>query len=190
MRADFEAETKTLKQTVHEIQNDYEQIRTELSKLQATTTTTTTTTTPLPTTTTTTTTTIPILCDGVWANFNDHCYLVVRQYKSWDDASAYCTSKNSYLIEITTDTEREFVSELVRDYRGPGFWIGATDRDTTGRFTYYHSKLPIPENYWSQGQPDNQHCVTMNRYTWSGVVELFDNSCIYRYRFVCEKSAA
>ena len=191
MRGDFEAETETLKQTVHKMQNDYEQIRTELSKLQATTTT--STTTPLPTTTTTTTT-IPILCDGDWEHFNDHCYLVVRQYKSLDDASAYCSSKNSYLIEITTDTEREFVSELVRDYRYPSFWIVATDRDTTGRFTYYHSKLSIPEKYWGQGEPDNsggnQHCVAMYLYTSSGVVELYNYSCTYRNRFVCEKSAA
>ena len=184
MRSDFEAETKTLKQTVHEMQNDNEQIRTELSKLQAST-----TTTPLPTTTTTTTT-IPILCDGDWESFDDHCYLFVSQYKSWDDASAYCSSKNSYLVEITTDTEREFVSDLVRDYPAGWFWIGATDRDTTGWFIYYHSKLPIPEKYWYKGQPDNsggnQHCVTMRSYTRRGVVELYDYSCNLRTWFVCE----
>ena len=189
MRGDFEAETKTLKQTVHEMQNDYEQIRTELSKLQATI----TTTTPLPTTTTMTTKPFPVLCDGDWESFDGHCYLVVKQYKSWDDASAYCSSKNSYLLAINTDTEREFVTELVRKYRY-WFWIGATDRDTTGRFIYHHSKLPIPENYWREGQPDSwkgyQHCVTMNRYTRSGVVELSDDSCTYPRWFVCEKSAA
>ena len=189
MRGDFEAETETLKQTVHKMQNDYEQIRTELSKLQATTTT--LTTTPLPTITTTT---IPILCDGDWEHFNGHCYLVVLQHKSWDDASAYCASKYSYLIEITTDTESEFVTELVRDYRFYRFWIGATDRDTTERFIYYHSKLPIPENYWREGQPDNrwgnEHCVDMYRYTSSRVVELYDGDCTFRIPFVCEKSAA
>ena len=193
MRNDFEAETKTLKLTVYEMQNDNEQIRTELSKLQATTTTTTTTT-PLPTTTTTITKPFPVLCDGDWESFDGHCYLLVLQLKSWDDASAYCTPKNSYLLEITTDKEHKFVNELVRAYRGYNFWIGATDRDTTGRFIYYHSKLPIPEKYWREGQPDNsggnQHCVTMFSYTRSAVFELYDIDCTYRTWFVCEKSAA
>ena len=158
-------------------------MRTELYKLQATTTI--STTTPLPTTMTTKP--FPILCDGDWEHFNGHCYLVVRQYKSWDDASAYCTSKNSYLIEIKTDTEREFATELVCDhlYRYV-FWIGATDRETTGRFIYQHSQQPVPEKYWEEGQPDNysgnQHCVGMYGpgmygYTRSGVVELFDHYC-------------
>ena len=102
-------------------------------------------------------------------------------------------SKNSYLLEITTGTVYGFVTELVHDY-GYGFWIGATDRDTTGRFIYYHSKLPIAEKYWKEGQPDNsggnQHCVNMYRYTRSAVLELYDVDCTYRRRFVCEKSAA
>ena len=183
-----------MKQTLREVQNDNLKMKTDLSKLQATTTTTPLPTTKTTTTTTTTTTPIPILCDGDWEHFNGHCYLVVLQGKSWDDASAYCTSKNSYLLEITTDTEREFAAELVRDYRYYDFYIGATDRDTSGRFIYYHSKLPIPENYWREGEPDNfggsQHCVRMNSYPGSGVVELFDYNCTYRRWFVCEKSAA
>ena len=185
MRKDYQ----NMKQTLREVQNDNLKMKTELSKLQATT-----TTTPLPTTTTTTTTPIPILCDGDWERFNGNCYLVVLREKSWDDASAYCSSKNSYLLEITTDTEREFVTELVRDYRDNGFWIGATDRDTYRRFIYHHSKLPIPENYWREGEPENwlgyEHCVNMYRSFSSGVVELYDFTCTFRSRFVCEKSAA
>ena len=176
----IETENRELRNIIVGVQNDYkklqnayEQINREPIKLQAATLTTT--------------------CDGDWKHFNGHCYLVVRQYKSWDDATAYCTSKNSYLLDVTTDTEREFATELLRNYRY-FFWIGATDRDTTGRFIYYHSKLPIPEKYWGQGEPDNyrgnQHCVVVYPNTRSGGVELRDYSCNFRYHFVCEKSAA
>ena len=172
----IETENRELRNIITEVQNDhkklqnaYEQINRELIKLQAATLTTT--------------------CDGDWKHFNGHCYLVVPRDKSWDGASAYCSSKNSYLLEITTDTERKFVTELVRDYRGYWFWTGATDRDTTGRFIYYHSKLPIPEKYWYKGEPNNlggnEHCVEMNAF-----VELYDADCRDRTRFVCEKSAA
>ena len=81
-----------INQILREMQNDNLKMKTELTKLQATTTI--STTTPLPTTTTKTTTkSLPFLCDGDWEHFNGHCYLVVKRTISWDDASAYCTSK-------------------------------------------------------------------------------------------------
>ena len=114
------------------------------------------TTIPLPTTTTTQP--LPILCDGNWESFDGHCYRVVWERKTWDDPSAYCTSKNSYPLEITMDTECEFAFVLIRDHLyGYKFWIGATDRETTGRFIYQHSQLPVPEKYSRQVQPNN-HC--------------------------------
>ena len=79
----------TMKQTLREVQNDNLKMKSELTKLQATTI---STTTPLPTTTPTTKS-LPFQCDGGWEHFNDHCYLVVKRTKTWDDASAYCTSK-------------------------------------------------------------------------------------------------
>ena len=177
----IETENRKLRNIIAEVKKDYKklqnaygQINRELTKLQAATLTT---------------------CDGDWGYFNGHCYLAeLHQLITWDDASAYCSSNNSYLLEITTDTEREFVTEFLRDNRY-WFWVGATDKDTTGSFIYYHSNLPIPENYWGEGAPDNsggnQHCVYMyDFYTRSGVVELDDYSCTSRRRFVCEKSAA
>ena len=34
-------------------------------------------------------------CDEGWESFQHHCYLVVHQIKTWDNASAFCSSKNS-----------------------------------------------------------------------------------------------
>ena len=209
----LESENHALRQTILEIQNDYETIKTEtqplsqtilelqreVTKLQSTckpkVPTTpppaATTTTPTAPTISTTTTTIPFLatCDEGWRHFKGHCYLVVEEDKTWDDASAYCKNINSYLVEITTDAEREFVHELTRDY---GiiiwFWTGATDRAKEGLFVYHHSQQLVPGKYWYEGQPNNSedyHCVCMSRYY--GDLELFDNRCSFWGYFVCEK---
>ena len=129
-------------------------------------------------------------CDEGWRLFHGYCYLVVKESISWDDASAYCENINSYLVEITTDTEREFAEKLLRDYGGYEFWIGATDRDEEGRFLYQHSKQLVPRKYWYKGEPNNkggsEDCVHMSRSY--GVIKLNDTSCRNKRYFVCEKT--
>ena len=163
MQSRFEAENQALKDAIREMQTDNYNMKRGLTK-----------------------------CDDSWEGFNGHCYLVVLVRKKWKDASAFCGSKSSYLIEITTDQELEFATELMRKTLGShGFWIGATDKKTNGTFVYQKSKRPVPENYWSEGQPDNyrgdEHCAGMYDYTQVGVVELFDTFCSYGRYFVCEK---
>ena len=92
-------------------------------------------------------TTTPFLhsCDEGWRNFNGHCYLLVKELKTWDNASVACQNRHSYLIEITTDAEFEFAVELMIDKLRYTFWIGARDRDLNGTFVYQHSQQPVPE---------------------------------------------
>ena len=131
-------------------------------------------------------------CDAGWTYFNGHCYLLVSmQRKSWDNASAYCEDITSYLIEITTDTEREFVNMLLRDYirRWVWFWTGATDRDTEGTFVYQHSREHVPKEYWRIGEPNDyagrEQCAGMTKYY--GDFEFQDEPCIGNFNFICEK---
>ena len=160
----FVAEHETLKQTILNVKNDNEKMKTELIMCIAQTKTTIvapptlTTTTAAPTTTTTTT--LRKSCDAFWESFNGHCYVTGNRYASWDEAVAFCESENSYLVEITTDAEFKFVSSFSHM-----FWLGATDRETSGTFVYQHSRLQVPSRFWGRGQP---------RYT--------GNKCVYIYR--------
>ena len=130
-------------------------------------------------------------CDEGWRNFNGHCYLFVKGNKIWDDASAYCESMNSYLIEISTDEEREFAEELVLDYgRYYCLWIGATDRVTEGRFVYQNSQQQVQKKYWAKREPDNdygiEHWATM--FLYYRELQLFNDGCNWNSYFVCEKN--
>ena len=183
----LEIANQALNQAMLEIQNDNENMRTELKKLQATCTCESTTrqTTIEPTTT-------PFLqsCEEGWKYFNGHCYRVVTEYKMWDRASAYCEKKNSYLIEITTNAEFEFTAtELVPPYsRVKRFWVGATDRALEGTFVYQRSRHQIPRKYWGYMQPSNDFgndCALITRVY--GDLSVRDESCYYSCFFICEK---
>ena len=122
-------------------------------------------------------------------------YLIVEERKPWDDASLYCESMNSYLIEISTDTECDFVEKLMRDYIGSlvSFWIGATDRDIDGRFVYQMSRQLVPEKFWRPGQPNNDgrgaQCVAIGQWKLDQyLLDLYDTFCYNKKSVVCEKT--
>ena len=185
----LESASQALNQAMLEIHNDNEKMRTELNKLQATCT---CSSTSLPSTTAIEPTTTPFLqsCNEGWKYFNGHCYLVVREYKGWDSALAYCENRNSYLIEITTNAEFEFTAtELIPPYSTVArFWVGATDRDIEGTFVYQHSQQQIPRNYWGYPQPSNNFgndCLYITRVYED--LSFRDEWCTNYWFSICEK---
>ena len=173
----FVAEHETLKQTILNVKNDNEKMKTELIMCIAQT----KTTIVAPPTLTTTTTAVPTTtlrksCDGGWLSFNGHCYLSKYRGVSWDDAVAICESQNSYLVEITTDAELRFVSS-----HNSFFWLGAAYLETSGTFVYQHSGLQVPSRFWHEGQPKYK-CAYIHRKKASSIP--CNNS---RNLVVCEK---
>ena len=130
----------------------------------------------------------PPPCDEGWTSFNDSCYVVVQQAKSWDEASDHCGIMGSYLLEITSDAERDFVEDTLTDIEaGEKYWIGATYRVCEGKFKYRRSGEPVPE-YWAPGQPNetDEPCVYMS--LSDGVMEFYDEHRCLKFYFVCEKA--
>lgn len=127
-------------------------------------------------------------CDEGWSIFHGHCYLFVSQKETWHEALAVCESKNSYLVEIITESESEFVGELDGGYT---IWTGATDIQSgyDGTFVYQQSKRQVPQRFWYDGEPNNkggnEHCVEM--YMEQGNPKFNDAPCTFTWRVVCEK---
>ena len=134
----------------------------------------------------------PPTCDVGWISYDGHCYLVVEEITTWDDASDYCGRNGSYLIEITSDEERDFVNEtILSNYNGKEFWIGATYRACDFMYKYRRTGEDVPKDYWAPGQPGilQEDCVQMA--LSNGDVEFYDEDCCYlslSIYFVCEKS--
>ena len=177
----LEKENEALKHSIFEIETRDAKLKIELAQWQAVISSLT------ETTTVATTTQTPYICEEGWKSFDGHCYLRVLEEESWDNASAFCESRGSYLLEITSDAELEYVGELMRIILDK-FWIGATDRETEGVYVYQHSKQRVPDKYWSSTEPDNyngaQHCAAMHSHY--GTLRLYDNGCSWKRYFVCE----
>ena len=130
-------------------------------------------------------------CENNWTLFNNHCYHYITNPQSSDNALKTCKSKDSYLVEITSDSEMEFVAGLSQG----SFlvWIGATDAEQgyEGTYVYRDSKSPVPEKLWGDGQPRNlvssmTNCVVM--YMKDSHAELQSCPCgWFKLYFVCEK---
>ena len=130
-------------------------------------------------------------CIKGWIGFHGSCYRYVYEAKTWSDAVATCVSKGGYLVEVTTQSEMEFIAEL-RHKRDP-LWVGATDEANEGSFVYQHSKRRLPNTFWRDGEPNNsrgvEHCVQLINNYGKKDAKLNDVKCTTKYTFVCEKSA-
>ena len=176
----FVAEYETLEQTILNVKSNNEKMKTELIMCIAQTKTTIVAP-PTLTTRTVTTTSLRNAWDAGWGSFNCHFYLKIYSGVTWDDALAFCESKNSYLVETTTDPALEFVSFHYHDYCA--FWLGETDRETRGFLVYQHSRLLVPSKFEDKEQPRSTgyKCAFIFR------KKEYSTSCYRQFIVVCEK---
>ena len=133
----------------------------------------------------------PLLCEEGWIHFNDSCYILVESRKTWDIASDYCGMGDSYLIEINSDEELDFVKDTLLStvHEQEKVWIGATlYRFCDGEFHYRRAGVPV-QDYWAPGQPtygDDEQCVGMSRSTDD--VKFYDERGCNFHFFACEKA--
>ncbi|CAI5784953.1 Hypothetical predicted protein [Podarcis lilfordi] len=121
-----------------------------------------------------------------WKFYNGSVYFLSQKAKPWQEAEDTCRAQGTHLVSITSKEEMEY---LVREARNQPFWIGLSDQNTEGVWTWvdgtkYNEKL----SFWGQGQPDNWHgapqheedCVHFTKH-WNDV------SCTYNYKWFCKK---
>ncbi|XP_002735420.1 uncharacterized protein LOC100367877 [Saccoglossus kowalevskii] len=91
-------------------------------------------------------------------------YTVVDGPITWYDAKAKCEAMGCTLAQPKSEQENNAIQAILPG--GGFFWLGITDLNHEGRFTYYTDDQDIVYNNWKLGQPNNfdniQHCVDMN----------------------------
>ena len=140
--------------------------------------------------TTTTTSAMPNQCEEGWISFDSHCYLIVQELKPWDNSSSYCERNESYLTEIDTDAELNFLRDEVSSVLdSPMFWVGAAlSRTCEDTLRYRRTGELVPSKYWAEGQPyvsEDQFCVGMMLREEDFGMHCTD--CCDMMYFVCEK---
>ena len=61
--------------------------------------------------------------------WNGHRYQIIEESVTWDQAKKQCESRGGHLATITSQTEQEFISSLLKDSRG-NYWLGAEADDS------------------------------------------------------------
>ncbi|XP_042325964.1 C-type lectin domain family 4 member F-like isoform X2 [Sceloporus undulatus] len=120
-----------------------------------------------------------------WKFYDGNFYYFTQVAKSWQDAEKACRSYGAHLSSITSRQEMY----LQREASGQTFWIGLTDQQEEGNWTWLDgSKYNQRVSFWAQGQPDNwygapghqEDCVHLAG-QWNDV------SCTYSYKGICKK---
>lgn len=89
-------------------------------------------------------------------SYGGHTYGIYLQTAplSWTDAEAYCEKMGGHLATITSRKEQEAVASLLPMVKGgESFWLGATDVDREGKWTWVTGE-PFRYTNWGDRQPD------------------------------------
>ena len=84
-------------------------------------------------------------------NFNGHAYLLIEEFKTWNDAKIDCESLGGYLVTISSQSENDFVANLMVSDE---IWIGFTDESIEGSWEWVTGESVTYTN-WSQDEPND-----------------------------------
>ena len=80
---------------------------------------------------------------------------------NWDEAEEVCRSLGGHLVSITSLKEQKLVKKLLKDAPLLKYWIGATNVNQEGPWTWVTGEKMRYQN-WAPNQPDN--CDQMEHY--------------------------
>lgn len=73
---------------------------------------------------------------------------------NWNDAKAFCESKNGKLAEVLSAEEQRAVEQLVKSGSYDYYWLGLTDQEKEGEFKW-NSGNAVGYTNWDSGEPNN-----------------------------------
>nr|BAN82149.1 C-type lectin alpha subunit [Ovophis okinavensis] len=56
-------------------------------------------------------------CPSGWSSYDQHCYGIIKQLKTWEDAEWFCAkqAKGGHLVSIESAKEADFVAQLLSE---------------------------------------------------------------------------
>ena len=118
-----------------------------------------------------------------------HRYLVCTTPRTWAAARDHCASQGSAVAVFEHPAEATWVSRQAFDRRRQRYWIGLTDADREGTFTWIDGQA-LAASYWAEDQPndnDDADCVVTDP-DWYG--RWNDQPCGRQYAVICEAPCA
>ncbi|XP_041665869.1 C-type lectin domain family 4 member F-like [Cheilinus undulatus] len=138
------------------------------------------------------TTKAPIICPPDWQIFNDSCYFISRNSRSWPESQSFCESKGAHLAIIHTPEEQTFLWDLLPRGHWNAYWFGITDGHTEDVWKWVDG-TPLVGGFWEEGEPNNhinEDCgYIVKTYVLERVAirSWYDAPCSMYWPFICEK---
>uniref|UniRef100_A0A1A8LF77 C-type lectin domain-containing protein n=1 Tax=Nothobranchius pienaari TaxID=704102 RepID=A0A1A8LF77_9TELE len=137
-----------------------------------------------------------------WEKHGDKCYYFNYLYLPWKGSRRFCEALGADLVKIDSREEQEFLVEKVKTFEmgdiWDGFWIGLTDSEVEGTWTWVDgSPLDSRMKFWLKEQPDNskartasgEDCVTIVKREAEDLNTWNDDICSLAFKSICEKPA-
>uniref|UniRef100_A0A8B9LZA8 Zgc:174904 n=1 Tax=Astyanax mexicanus TaxID=7994 RepID=A0A8B9LZA8_ASTMX len=167
----------SLKEKNRELQNEIDQLKTKLEKLE---------TTPTPQ---------PVQCTDDWLYFNGSCYFISRFGRSWMESQKYCEDKGGHLAIIETDEEQTFLWDLLPRGHWNSYWFGISDEKLEGDW-YWVDGTKLVRGFWENGEPNNHvnedcaYIVKTKVLSRVAFKSWYDAPCSMSIPWICERKAA
>lgn len=86
--------------------------------------------------------------------FKNKAYKVYQKVTTWKEAQEFCLSLNGNLAMPKTESENNFITNIVLQYDCTGVWLGATDESSEGKWMWVDG-TPVIYTNWVVGEPNN-----------------------------------
>lgn len=100
-------------------------------------------------------------CPPGWIEHESRCYLIPNYTATWKQAENICTLYLGHLPVVLNERDQMFLSRLAIEYKMQGnnvegVWIGLTDTELEGNFTWVNGKnLASNNTFWDGSNPNN-----------------------------------
>ncbi|XP_071793369.1 snaclec CHH-B subunit beta-like [Asterias amurensis] len=129
-------------------------------------------------------------CRSPWTSFGDHCYLIVTDEKTFDEAEQYCQSlsrlgRPSHLASVMSQEEHDFLVELATPMdagRHHNIWIGYRLVSSMGSFAWIDGSPAGNYTNWAAGKPRESGCVEI-----AGAAHWNDLHCNKARSCICKR---
>nr|XP_054594605.1 C-type lectin domain family 4 member F-like [Nothobranchius furzeri] len=140
--------------------------------------------------------------DRNWEKHGDKCYYFSNIILPWKGSRSFCEALGADLVKIDSREEQEFLVEklknIVMDGIWDGFWIGLTDSEVEGIWTWVDgSPLDSRMKFWLKGEPNNaktssasgEDCAMIVKREAEDLNTWIDETCSLVHKSICEKPA-
>uniref|UniRef100_A0A3Q2NQH3 C-type lectin domain-containing protein n=1 Tax=Fundulus heteroclitus TaxID=8078 RepID=A0A3Q2NQH3_FUNHE len=134
----------------------------------------------------------PIVCPTNWHLFDNSCYLIAKQLRSWSGSQTYCQSQGAHLAIILTAEEQTFLWNLLPRGHWNSYWFGITDGETEDQWKWIDG-TPLVGGFWEENEPNNHINEDCGYIVKTEVLERvatkswYDAPCSMSLPFICEK---